>query len=583
VTAAEGARGWSLPIRALLVCASVFALFANATTVLAPEYNRMVHWGLMATVALLAYGRQRTSAGTPRAVDLLLAALLAASTIFLILDYPSYILRTGIVTTAELVFGVVMVVLVLETTRRMVGWFLVLMVLAALAYAMGGQYLGGIFTHRGYDLSRLVGALYLGSSGIYGLPMEISATYVIMFVIFGALLTHSGGDRWFMDLALAATGRFRGGAAMSAVASSALMGMISGSPVACVVTVGNFTIPLMRRSGFGRDFAGASVAVASTASMFTPPLMGAGAFLIAEFLQIPYRQVAMAALLPAALFYLALLVTVYLWALQLGLKADKEQPRPNIKRTLAEYGHMIPPVVALVVMIYMGRSLMQAAFWSIVLTLGCSMLRAHTRIGIVRLLAGLEEAARGVVAIAVACAAAGIIVGIINLTGLGFTLSATLTSLAQGQPLVLLLLIMLVALLLGMAIPPTAVYLVLAGLSVPSMVAAGVEPIAAHFFIFFFSSMGAVTPPVALAAYAAAALSGASVDRTGWLAFRLGLAGYLIPFLGVYYTGILLIGSAQTIIVETLIAAVVIVATAVAVHFVNLALQPKGAKAESTA
>jgi TRAP transporter 4TM/12TM fusion protein len=583
VTAAKGARGWSLTIRALLVGASVFALFANATTVLAPDYNRMVHWGLMATVALLAYGRDRTSAGAPRAVDLFLAALLAASTIFLILDYPSYILRTGIVTTAELVFGVAMIVLVLETTRRMVGWFLVLMVLAALAYAMGGQYLGGIFTHRGYDLSRLVGALYLGSSGIYGLPMEISATYVIMFVIFGALLTHSGGDRWFMDLALAATGRFRGGAAMSAVASSALMGMISGSPVACVVTVGNFTIPLMKRSGFGRDFAGATVAVASTASMFTPPLMGAGAFLIAEFLQVPYRQVAMAAVAPAALFYLALLATVYLWGVQLGLKADKDQPLPNIKRTLAEYGHMVPPVIALVVMIYMGRSLMQAAFWSIILTLGCSLLRVHTRLGLARLIAGLEEAARGVVAIAVACAAAGIIVGIINLTGLGFTLSATLTALAQGQPFILLLLIMVVALLLGMAIPPTAVYLVLAGLSVPSMVAVGVEPIAAHFFIFFFSSMGAITPPVALAAYAAAALSGASVDRTGWLAFRLGLAGYLIPFLGVYYTGILLIGGVQTIVVETLAAAVVVLAAAVAIHFVNIALVPKRTKAESTA
>jgi TRAP transporter 4TM/12TM fusion protein len=310
--------------------------------------------------------------------------------------------------------------------------------------------------------------------------------------------------------------------------------------------------------------------------------MGAGAFLIAEFLQVPYRQVAMAAILPAALFYLALLATVYLWALQLGLKADKDQPLPNVTRTLAAYGHMVPPVVALVAMIYMGRSLMQAAFWSIVLTIGCSVLRAHTRMGMARLLAALEEAAKGVVAIAVACAAAGIIEGIIHLTGLGFTVSATLMAMAQGQTLVLLLLIMLMALLLGMALPPTAVYLVLAGLSVPSMVAAGVEPMAAHFFIFFFSSMGAITPPVALAAYAAAALSGAGVDRTGWLAFRLGLAGYLIPFLGVYSTGILLIGSARTIVVQTLVAAAVIVVTAVATHFVNIALQGKPAKAEST-
>jgi TRAP transporter 4TM/12TM fusion protein len=558
----------------LLIATSAFALYANATTVLAPEYNRMVHWGLMGTVALLAYGRGRT-AGSPRTGDLLLAALLIASTVFLILDYPAYILRTGIVATAELVFGVVMIGLVLEATRRVVGWFLVLMVVAALAYALCGQYLTGLFAHRGYDLSRLVGSLYLGSSGIYGLPMEISATFVIMFVLFGALLTQSGGDRWFMDLALALTGRLRGGPAMSAVTSSALMGMISGSPVACVVTVGNFTIPLMTRSGFGREFAGATVAVASTASMFTPPLMGAGAFLIAEFLQVPYSDVAKAAILPAALFYLALIATVYLWAVQRGLNPDKERPLPRVSQTLARYGHMIPPVVALVTLIYLGRSLMQAAFWSIVLTLACSLLRSHTRIGLTRLLSALEEGARGVVAIAVACAAAGIIVGIINLTGIGFTLSATLTAMAQGQPFVLLLVIMAAALLLGMAIPPTAVYLVLAGLSVPAMTAAGFEPMAAHFFIFFFSSMGAVTPPVALAAYAAAAISGADMTRTGWLAFRLGLAGYVIPFLCMYDSGLLLRGGAAAVLLAAAVATALILATAVAVHFVNRTVETK--------
>jgi len=557
------------PVRILLIATSAFALYANATTLLAPEYNRMVHWGLMGAVALLTYGRSRTSPGALRAVDLGLAALVAASTVFLIVDYPDYIQRTGIVTAAELAFGVLMIALVLEATRRVVGWFLVLMVVAALAYALAGQHLPGLFAHRGYDLSRLVGALYLGSNGIYGLPMEISATFVIMFVIFGALLTQSGGDRWFMDLALALTGRLRGGAAMSAVTSSALMGMISGSPVACVVTVGNFTVPLMTRTGFGREFAGATVAVASTASMFTPPLMGAGAFLIAEYLQVPYSEVAKAAILPAALFYLALIITVYLWAVERGIGPDTEQPLPEVGRTLARYGHMMPPVVALVGLIYTGRSLMQAAFWSIVLTFACSLLRSHTRVGLARLIGTLEEGARGVIAIAVACAAAGIIVGVINLTGIGFTLSATLTGLAQGQPLLLLTLIMAAALLLGMAIPPTAVYLVLAGLSVPAMTTAGFEPMAAHFFIFFFSSMGAVTPPVALAAYAAAALSGADVTRTGWLAFRLGITGYIIPFLCMYYSGLLLAGGPANVLWELTVAVALIVAVSVAVHLVN--------------
>jgi TRAP transporter 4TM/12TM fusion protein len=530
----------------------------------------MVHWGLTGMAALLAFGRGATASRRARAIDLLLAALLATSTIFLILDYPSYILRTGIVTTAELVFGVVMIALVLEATRRTVGWFLVFLVLAALAYALAGQHLTGTFAHGGYDLSRLVGALYLGSNGIFGLPMEISATFVIMFVIFGELLSRSGGDRWFMDIALGLTGGVRGGTAMSAVGGSALIGMISGSPVGCVVTVGNFTIPLMQKSGFGREFSGATVAVAATAAMFTPPLMGAGAFLIAEFLQVPYREVAQAAIIPAALFYLSLMVTVYLAAVQLGIRGDQGE-RPRIIRTLTEYGHMVPPVVVLLVLIYMGRSLMQAAFWSIVLTLACSLLRTHTRIGASRLLTSLQEAARSVVPIAAACAGAGIIEAVINLTGIGFTLSDVLIGMSAGQPFVLLLFVMGAALLLGLPLPPTAVYLVLAGLTVPAMVRAGFEPMAAHFFVFFYSTMGAITPPVALAAYAAAALSGGDVDRTGWLGFRLGLAGYVIPFMCMYFSGILLIGTPAAIVTGTAVSAAVIVGAALVVHLINTA------------
>jgi TRAP-type uncharacterized transport system fused permease subunit len=247
------------------------------------------------------------------------------------------------------------------------------------------------------------------------------------------------------------------------------------------------------------------------------------------------------------------------------------------------YGHMVPPVVALVTLIYLGRSLMQAAFWSIILTIACSLLRAHTRIGLARLLAALEGGARGVVAIAVACAAAGIIEAVINLTGLGFTLSAVLTGMAHGQPLVLLVLVMLAALLLGLALPPTATYLVLAGLTVPAMTLAGFEPMAAHVFVFFYSSMGAVTPPVALAAYAAAALSGADVDRTGWLAFRLGAAGYVIPFLCMYFSGLLLIGSAGTIAVGTMAAVAIILVTAVIIHFMNIALEKKAVSPRSAA
>jgi TRAP-type uncharacterized transport system fused permease subunit len=254
--------------------------------------------------------------------------------------------------------------------------------------------------------------------------------------------------------------------------------------------------------------------------------------------------VAKAAILPAALFYASLIITIYLRARQLGVRGGTSEPRPRLRATLAQYGHMVPPVVLLIVLIYQGRSLRLAAFWSILLTIGSSLLRAHTRLNPKRMVASLEQAARNVVPIAVACAGAGIIEAVINLTGLGFTFSDLLIGMSAGQPFVLLLLVMVAALLLGLPLPPTAVYLILAGLTVPAMVNAGFEPMAAHFFIFFYSSMGAITPPVALAAYAAAALSGADVDRTGWLGFRLGLAGYVIPFLRIYFSGLLLIGSA---------------------------------------
>ena len=256
---------------------------------------------------------------------------------------PYYIERTGLVTPWEFFSGVLMILLVLEATRRSIGRFLPLLVVIFLLYAIFGRFAPGIFVHKGYGLSRLVGTLYLGNGGIYGLPMEFSATYVIMFVMFGMLLMHSGGDRWFIDLSYTLTGRLRGGPALSSILSSGIMGMLTGSPVANVVTTGNFTIPLMKRAGFRPHMAGAIEAVASTGGMFTPPLMGAGAFLIAEFLSIPYVEVAQAAVPPAALFFLSLMAVVYFtaWREDLGVHAEESMPR--LGQTLIRYGHMSPP------------------------------------------------------------------------------------------------------------------------------------------------------------------------------------------------------------------------------------------------
>ena len=580
--------GWRLTVRLILIGTSVFALYANSLSVLAPTYNRMVHWGLLATVVFLIYRRDSSAQYNPRMTDLALAAFTLATSVFVIVDWSYYIERTGLVTNWELVSGVLMVLLLLEATRRTIGRFLPLLVVIFLLYAIFGRWAPGIFLHKGYGLSRLVGTLYLGNGGIYGLPMEISATYVIMFVMFGMLLMRSGGDRWFIDLSYTLTGRLRGGPALSAILSSGIMGMLTGSPVANVVTTGNFTIPLMKRSGFAPQMAGAISAVASTAGMFTPPLMGAGAFLIAEFLNIAYVEVAKAAVIPAALFFLSLMAVVYFTAWREDLRVQAGESVPKLGQTLIRYGHMSPPLVFLVFLIFSGRSLMLSAFWAMGLTVGLSLLRSHTRISLSKLISALEEAAFKTIPIATACASAGIIVGIINLTGLGFTLSGALTGLAEGQPVLLLGVAMAACLCLGMAVPPTAVYIIMAGLTVPAMVAAGFNPLACHFFIFFCSSIGAITPPVALAAYAASAIAGSDVNKTGFTAFRLGIAGYLIPFLVIYWNGLMMVGGWGEILTALIVGIVTILAAAFGLELLGhlrrrlLARSGSGEKLEPT-
>ncbi|MEE8349013.1 MAG: TRAP transporter fused permease subunit [Acidobacteriota bacterium] len=553
---------WQIIIRCLLIGTSVFALYANAFSVLAPNYNRMVHWGLLATACFLMSGMDRSVKSRPGWGGILLSGLALASSVFIILDWQFYIERTGLVTGWEMVAGCLMTVLVLEATRRTIGWFLPLLVVVFILYGLFGQFAPGIFLHKGYSVSRLVGTLYMGSSGIYGLPMEISATYVIMFVLFGMLLTRSGGDRWFIDLSYTLTGRLRGGPALTAILSSAIMGMLSGSPVANVVTTGNFTIPLMKKIGFEARVAGAISAVASAGGMFTPPLMGAGAFLIAEFLSVSYVEVARAAVIPALLYFLSLMAVVYLMAWRQDLRVSPDETLPSLSKTLLGYGHMMPPLIGLVYLIFNGRSLMSSAFWAMGLTVGLSLLRSHTRISFGKVIEALEEAGRQVIPIAVACGSAGIIVGVISLTGLGFTLSGALTGMAEGQPFLLLLVAMSASLCLGMAVPPTAVYIILAGLTVPAMVEAGFEPLASHFFIFFCSTIGAITPPVALAAYAAAAIARSPVTATGFTAFRLGIAGYLIPFLVMYRPELLMTGPLGTTVVSALVSLGIILAAA---------------------
>jgi len=537
-------------VKIFLVGASLFAIYANVFHLLPPLVTRGISWGIIAVVVFLSTNKKGNE---KRAlINIFFALLSIFSTILLIIRWEEFASGIHDPTLLEIVTALVMVFLVLEATRRMIGWFLTGVTLFFLLYAAFGNYLPGAFVGRSYSVSRLASFLFWDANGIYGLPMYIAASYVMLFVIFGSFLLKSGGEKWFINLSFAAVGKLRGGPALTAVISSAIFGMMSGSPVANVVTTGSFTIPLMKKIGLKSQFAAAVEAVASTGGMFTPPIMGAAAFLMAEYVGVPYISIAASAALPAFLFYAALMVSVYLRALKTNLPVIDSKEITDLKKTILNYGHLIPPIFLLLGLMIAGWSLLWSAFWSIVAMVALAMLRKNTRMSIFQMIEALRDAAEKAVPIFVACASAGIIYGIISLTGLGFQVSSLLLSLAGGNNILILLLTMVSALLLGFAMPPTAAYIILAALVIPSLKEAGLPILVSHMFIFFFCSIGPITPPVALAAYSAAAIANSDPNKTGFTAVRLGLPAFIIPFLFVYSPYLLLIGSLTQILFATL-------------------------------
>ncbi len=549
----------------MMVATSVFAIYANVFSLMSPIVIRGVFCGLIAMVVFLGATKSPKKKWA-FCVDLFLAILACFCTVLLVIRWDEFSFGIHDPTLLEVSAGIVMILLVLEATRRAIGWFLVGITVIFIAYALYGHYAPGIFVTQGYDIPRLVAFLFWGTHGLYGLPMYISASYVVLFVIFGALLLKSGGEKWFMNMSFAAMGRVRGGPALTAVVSSAFFGMISGSPVANVVTTGSFTIPLMKKIGYKKHVAGAVEAVASTAGMFTPPVMGAGAFIMAEYLEMPYIRVAIAAALPAFLFYYSLLGTVYLKAVKHNIPALPKEQIPNLLNTLKQYGHLMPPVFILVGLLLSGWSLMWAAFSSIVALVVLATLRKLTRMSLKDIIEALGDATQKTIPVAVACAAAGLIYGVISATGVGFKISSTLVALAGANKFMVLALSMLSGILLGFAMPPTAAYVILAALIVPSLLETGLAPLAAHMFLFIFCCIGPITPPVALAAYSAAGIAGSDPNKTGFTAFGMGMAAYIIPFLFVYSIQLLTVGSFTTILITTFVTLIGITLLVIAIE-----------------
>jgi len=470
-------------------------------------------------------------------------------------------------TTVGVALGVVAIVLVIDATRRMIGWALPALAILFLIYGFLGPYFPGAFGHRGYDLERIAATLYLTTSGISGTPLQVSATYVAIFVIFAAFLDVSGAGKFFIEWSYSALAWLRGGPAKVAIIASALMGTVSGSAVANVAATGTFTIPIMKRAGVRPAFAGAVEAAASSGGQIMPPVMGAAAFIMVEIMGVSYTQIMAAAVLPGILYFLAVFAMVDFEVAKLGIRGLPRAELPNSWIIFKQGWHLLAPLVLLIyLLVIVEYTPTKSAFFAVVAVIASSALRRATRMGPRKLWTALQRGGKSMLEVAAACSCAGIIIGILMLTGLALRLSSIMVDMSGGELFPLMLVTMVVSLLLGMGLPTSAVYVVLAILVVPAMTKIGVDLMAAHMFVFYFGVLANVTPPVAIAAYTGAGIAGSNPTTTGIIAFRIALAGFILPFMWVYNPALLMNGSPTQIIFAVISGVVGIVTLASAVQ-----------------
>lgn len=507
--------------------------------------HRVLHWGFMSTFIYLLYpfSKRFSPKNRPSWVDLLLLLLSLSICIWIFISSHQILQRAGKYQPLDVIMGSLLILLVLEAGRRSVGWSVPIVAILFLIYSLFGPYLPDLLAHKGYSIKRLATYLSLSTDGIFSIPLGVSAQFIFLFILYGSVLRKSGAGKFFTDLAFGLTGWTRGGPAKAAVVSSCFFGMISGSSVANTVTTGTFTIPLMKKTGYPDYFAGAVEASASTMGQIMPPIMGAGAFIMAEFLGIPYFKVCLAAAIPATLSFFAIFMQVHFRAVQMGIKGIPKSDLPSLKITFIQGWHHLLSIFLLIYLLAQDFSPERAVFWAILATILCSYLRRETRMSLSDIILAFKDGATGAVEVAAACAIAGIIIGSITVTGLGLKFSSLIIDLSMGYLLLALPFTAIACLALGMGVPTTASYIIISSLAVPALINYGVIPIAAHMFIFYYATRADVTPPVALAAYAGAGIAGANPSKTGYNAFWLGMASYIVPFMFIYGPELMLIGN----------------------------------------
>ncbi|KXF75525.1 C4-dicarboxylate ABC transporter permease [Paramesorhizobium deserti] len=558
----------------LLVALSIFHYYTAGFGLLPEMIHRGIHLSFVLGLVFLVFPFTRRGYDQPATSSLLrplgisiIDWFLAIGAVVAVLHVPLIPLddlafRVGNPTTTDVVLGGLLIVVLLEATRRSVGWPLPIIALIFMAYAIYGPSMPGILVHPGASISQLVDHLYLTTQGIYGIALGVVATYVFHFVLFGVFATRIGLGQLFLDCAAWVAGRFAGGPAKVSIFGSALFGMISGSSVANTVTVGSLTIPAMKRLGYKPHFAAAVEAASSTGGQIMPPIMGAAAFLMIEFLNLPYTTIILAAIVPAFMHFFGVLIQVHFEAKRTGLRGMTPEEMPDLKAAFKRDWPAVIPLVALLVVLLSGYTPYLAAFWGITLCVLVGLLNPRKRMSIAEVFESLRDGAKYALAVGAAAATVGIIVGVVTLTGVGFKISYIVTSTAAQlagwfeafipaalvgpQALTLLFTLIMtgiVCILMGCGIPTTANYIIMATIAAPTLGLLGVEQIVAHFFVFYYGVLADITPPVALAAYAAAGMAGSDPFRAGNTAFRLGLGKVLVPFVFVFSPSLLLVTS----------------------------------------
>lgn len=510
---------------------------------------RAIHWLIISVCIFFLYPASKKTINKVTILDYCWAIAALVCGIYIVFNWEAIAVSGGATNTIDIVLGTIAVLVVLAASRRAVGNALAILALIFFLYAVFGHVIPGQLGHRQYSWSRIIAFLYTGTEGIYGTAMNTSAKYVALFVLFGALLEKFGGGELFVEIAYSLTGKKRGGPAKTSVLASALMGTMSGSAVANVVTTGAFTIPLMKKNGYKPEVAGAVEAVSSTGGQIMPPVMGAAAFLMAEMTGISYTSIMKAALIPALFYFFAIYLIVDLEAVKEKIPVANDEDIKPVRQILKKGGYLLIPLLVLIIMIFSGRSAILSASYAIASILILDLIfNPDRKTFLKRFLSAVEKGMRSVVSVCAACAAAGIIVGVIQLTGLGSKFSSLMLSIAGTNILIALVMTMVASLIMGCGLPTTAAYIVLSTLAVPALTKIGVPLLAAHLFVLYFGSISTITPPVALSSYAGAALAGANPNKVGWTAFKFGIVAFIVPYMFVYSPALLMNGSALLIL-----------------------------------